>query len=68
MQRSRSDLCAGGGGSGLRPNAAHAQAEPSYFGPTSPGGGKNWLKTVPGQGFFVNFRLYAPTKPFFDQT
>ena len=23
-----------------------------YFGPNSPGDGKNWLRTVPGQGFF----------------
>ena len=39
-----------------------------YFGPTSPGEGKNWLATVPGKGFFMNLRLYGPTKAFFDQT
>jgi len=39
-----------------------------YFGPTSPGPGKNWIRTVPGKGFFANVRLYAPTKTFFDQT
>jgi hypothetical protein len=39
-----------------------------YFGPKSPGEGKNWIASVPNKPFFVNIRLYAPTKPFFDQT
>jgi hypothetical protein len=40
-----------------------------YFGPEAPKGKeKNWLKTVPGKGYFVIFRLYSPTKAFFDQT
>lgn len=39
-----------------------------YFGPTSPGTGKNWLKTLPKQGYFVILRLYGPTQPFFDKT
>jgi hypothetical protein len=39
-----------------------------YFGPTSPGAGKNWLATVPGKGFFAILRLYGPTQSFFDQT
>ena len=30
--------------------------------------GKNWLKTLPGQGFFVILRIYGPTKAFFDKT
>jgi len=38
-----------------------------YFGPASPGDSKNWLKTIPGQGFFVILRLYGPTKAFFDK-
>jgi hypothetical protein len=25
-----------------------------------------WLKTVPEKGYFVIFRLYSPTKAFFD--
>jgi hypothetical protein len=37
-----------------------------YFCPTSPGDGKNWLKTIPGQGFFVILRLYGPEKAFFE--
>ncbi|MFF0919917.1 DUF1254 domain-containing protein [Rhizobium leguminosarum] len=39
-----------------------------YFGPTSPGEGKNWLATLPGKGFFTILRLYGPKKAFFDQT
>jgi hypothetical protein len=43
-----------------------------YFGPQppgqSPGEKKNWIATVPSNGFFVLIRLHAPTKPFFDQT
>ncbi|HVY05645.1 MAG TPA: DUF1254 domain-containing protein [Burkholderiales bacterium] len=38
-----------------------------YFGPESPGEGKNWLRTLPDKGFFVILRLYGPTKPFFDK-
>lgn len=39
-----------------------------YFGPESPGNGKNWLRTLPGNGFFVILRMYGPKKAFFDQT
>jgi hypothetical protein len=39
-----------------------------YFGPSSPGEGRNWLKTLPDKGFFVIVRLYGPTKAFFDQS
>jgi len=39
-----------------------------YFGPKSPGEGKNWLATVPGKGWFTIFRLYGPKQAFFDQT
>jgi hypothetical protein len=38
-----------------------------YFGPKSPGGGKNWIATIPDKGWFTLFRLYGPTKAFFDQ-
>jgi len=39
-----------------------------YFGPKSPREGyeKNWIKTVPGEGWFTYFRLYAPTEAYFD--
>ncbi len=39
-----------------------------YFGPKSPKGKeKNWIKTVPGKGWFVLLRLYGPEKPFFEK-
>ena len=41
-----------------------------YFGPELPDGAfeTNWLRTVPGKGWFTLFRLYSPTAPFFDQS
>lgn len=41
-----------------------------YFGPDLPDGApkNNWLRTVPGKGWFTLFRLYSPTAPFFDQS
>ncbi len=39
-----------------------------YFGPNSPGAGKNWLATIPSKGWFTIFRLYGPKKAFFDKT
>jgi len=41
-----------------------------YFGPELPADvpESNWLRTVPGKGWFTLLRLYSPTKPFFDQT
>jgi hypothetical protein len=28
----------------------------------------NWIKTIPGQGFFAMFRLYGPLEPALDGT
>jgi hypothetical protein len=40
-----------------------------YFGPTAPPQGeKSWIKTKPGEGFFMYFRFYGPLKPFFDKS
>ncbi|KAF0811983.1 hypothetical protein IGB42_03525 [Andreprevotia sp. IGB-42] len=39
-----------------------------HFGPSSPGAGKNWLRTLPDKGYFVILRLYGPTQPFFDKS
>ncbi len=40
-----------------------------YFGPTAPKGlESNWIKTIPGQGFFAMFRLYNPLAPVYDGT
>jgi len=41
-----------------------------YFGPAAPAGkpAQNWIKTLPGRGWFTYFRLYGPTQPYFDRT
>jgi hypothetical protein len=42
-----------------------------YFGPEEPKNkdhAKNWVKTVPGEGWFTYFRLYAPTEAYFDKS
>ncbi|EON30635.1 hypothetical protein GTC6_21645 [Gordonia terrae C-6] len=41
-----------------------------YFGPDTPPGADstNWLRTVPGKGYFVILRLYGPGQAFFDHT
>jgi hypothetical protein len=41
-----------------------------YFGPTAPEGKpeSNWIKTLPGKGWFTYFRLYGPTQPYFDRS
>ncbi len=28
----------------------------------------NWVKTIPGRGWWVWFRFYSPTEAFFDKT
>jgi hypothetical protein len=41
-----------------------------YFGPEVPteAPASNWLRTVPGTGWFTLLRLYSPTEAFFDQS
>lgn len=40
-----------------------------YFGPEAPAGHEtNWVQTLPGKGWFVYFRFYGPTEPFFDKS
>ncbi|MBL4559270.1 MAG: DUF1214 domain-containing protein [Rhodobacteraceae bacterium] len=40
-----------------------------YIGPDAPEGKeRNWIKTIPEQGWFPYFRFYSPTEPFFDGT
>lgn len=37
------------------------------FGPTAPSGHEGeWIKTIPGKGWFVYFRVYGPQKEAFD--
>jgi hypothetical protein len=38
------------------------------FGPEEPQGGGNWIKTVPGKGWFPIFRFYSPTEAYFNKT
>jgi hypothetical protein len=50
--------------SGSAPDVAR-----EYFGPqASKGEEKNWIKTVPGKGWFTYLRFYSPTEAFFNQT
>jgi len=52
--------------SNLKPNADGSSD--IWLGPTTPkDANPNWLKTVPGRGYFVGMRLYAPTQAFFDK-
>jgi len=38
-----------------------------YFGPQTPEGAESrWIKTIPGKGWFVYFRIYGPEGPAFD--
>lgn len=41
-----------------------------YFGPAAPAGKpeSNWIKTLPGKGWFTYFRLYGPTAAYFDRS
>lgn len=41
-----------------------------YFGPEAPAGrpAANWIKTIPGKGWFAYFRLYGPTETYFDRS
>ncbi len=40
-----------------------------FFGPRAPKGReKNWVKTLPGKGWFPYLRLYGPLEPCFDET
>jgi hypothetical protein len=29
---------------------------------------KNWIPTIPNKAWFVYFRLYGPTEPYFDKS
>ena len=40
-----------------------------YYGPKEPKGKeKNWVQTIPGQGWWVYLRFYAPTERYFDKS
>ncbi len=43
-------------------NVSTTQPTDLYFGPTAPAGYKNqWIKTVPGKGWFAYIRIYVTT-------
>jgi hypothetical protein len=40
-----------------------------YLGPTAPAGKeRNWMRTVPGKGYFAILRLYGPTEAAIDKS
>ena len=40
-----------------------------FIGPDSPAGKENnWIRTIPGKGFFVYLRFYGPHESFYDKT
>jgi hypothetical protein len=39
-----------------------------WVSPEKPQGDVNWIKSVPGKGWFSLFRFYGPGQPFFDRT
>ena len=39
-----------------------------FFGPEEPKSKGNWIRTVPGKGWFPIFRFYGPTQEYFDKT
>lgn len=52
----------------LKDLASASQSE-LYFGPKAPAGKENqWIKTLPGKGWFTYFRIYGPEKAAFDGT
>jgi len=40
-----------------------------WFAPVAPKGKeKNWIRTIPGEGWEILIRLYGPLQPYFDRT
>jgi len=39
-----------------------------YFGPAKPAQAQNWVKTIPGRGWFPYFRFYGPKEAYFDKS
>lgn len=40
-----------------------------WFGPEPPAGKEaNWIRTIPGKGWFSILRLYGPVEGYFDHT
>jgi hypothetical protein len=40
-----------------------------FFGPDPPPGGEaNWIRTLPGKGWFTMLRLYGPLEAYMDRS
>jgi hypothetical protein len=47
----------------LKDNASQRSVD-LYFGPTAPAGKESqWIKTIPGKGWFTDFRIHGPMVP-----
>jgi hypothetical protein len=73
--RTRSEIATGQDKAALRSmfelaNVDTAQPVTLYFSPAAPAGdaADRWIQTIPGQGWFVYFRIYGPDAPAFDGT
>ncbi len=67
LQNSQKFPTVGGQTEGIRQN--DDESVTLYFGPKAPEGYENnWLETIPGKSWFVAIRMYAPLKPWIDQT
>jgi hypothetical protein len=67
LQNSQKYPTVGGQTEGLRKNDDGSFT--IYFGPKAPEGYENnWIETIPGKSWFVIIRMYAPLKPWIDQT
>jgi hypothetical protein len=68
----RSEIDSGQGHAALRSLFELKSAPPGTdidlrFGPTEPATAKEqWIKTIPGRGWFVYFRIYGPEEPAFN--
>jgi hypothetical protein len=50
-------------------NVSTTQPTDLYFGPNAPSKHEDyWIKTIPGKGWFVYFRVYGPEKAAFDES
>lgn len=70
----RSEIATGQGKAALRSlfelkDKASQKSVDLYFGPKPPAGHEGeWIKTIPGKGWFVYFRIYGPEAAAFDKT
>ena len=56
-------------GSSDKPERSSDDSIELYLGPTAPAGKeRNWMRTVPGKGYFAVLRLYGPTEAAIDRS